>query len=120
MAFTLPNFNLDLAVWRSGNSPFIDPPDYDGLLCQCYVHSRMDLDTISDQGSEYSPPIILRIPTGFQPLDGDVYGVGGNSIVYYKIRWAHLNHWGFPNEYWHVIVDMVNDRGLGPIFVQVI
>lgn len=119
MAFTLPQFNLPLLVWRSGSSPFVDPPDVEDLTCQLFIRSRMSLDITGGDDSSYSPPIILRIPLGFQPLPGDVYGVNGNAITYYKLRWSHIIHWEFPNAYWHVIVEMCNDRGATPINTQI-
>jgi len=119
MPFTVPQFNLALEVWRSGHAPLGDPPDVEDLACQLYIHNRHNQDITPGDGEFWVPPIILRIPTGFQPLPGDIYGVGGNVIVYYKHRWGHLIHWGFPNEYWCVVVEMTSDTGLAEVFQQV-
>jgi len=120
MAFEPPQFNLPLLVWRSGNTPFADPPDIEDLTCQLFVLNRMTQDLVPGSPGTYSPPIILRIPTGFQPLPNDTYGVGGNTTTYYKHRWGHLIHWGFPNQYWAVEVEMTNDDGSAIVLQQII
>lgn len=111
MAYSLPNFNLALAVWRSGNAPFADPPDIEDLVCQLYVLNRHNQDMVPNDSNSYVPPIIIRTPTGFQPIGGDIYGVANNTITYYAHRWGHLIHQGFPNEYWDIIVEMCTNDG---------
>lgn len=111
MAFTIPQYNLELLVWRSGNTPFADDPDIDDQVCQLYIHNRHNQDITPGGLTSWVPPIILRIPTGFQPIPGDIYGVGGNAITFYKHRWSHLMHWGFPNQYVSVVVEMCDDTG---------
>ncbi len=111
MAFTLPNFNLTLAIWREPRIPDDGPADIEDEACALYLYNRLDRDVVAGTYPSYTPQIILRARTTWHPQVGDIYQVAGNGITYYAHRWGHLIHQGFPNEYWSVSVEMVDSAG---------
>jgi len=118
MAFTLPDFNLALQVWVPPNAPNLGGPDLTGMSCQLYIHNRHNQDITPTDRDFWVPPIILRIPVGWQPEVGEIYGVDGNTNTYYKHRFGHRIHQGFPNEYWMIVVEMCTPTGATPVFQQ--
>lgn len=106
MAFTLPDFNQLLYVWRTPRTPEDGPPDEAEIPCQIYLASRLTQDITDGAPEAWKPPIILRCPSeSFHPEPGDLYLLQIHDTDYYYLYrfWEYI-HVGFPNEYQFVIV----------------
>jgi len=111
MPVALPNFNLNFDLWVAPNNPSGGPPDYTGIPCQVYLHSKADIDQIYPSQDEWMPPIYLRVPLGAQrPAPEDVVQVNHLPFDYYKVCFSQNIHMGFPNEY---IMCMVKQCDVG-------
>jgi len=118
MAFTLPNFNLELLVWRSTFLPSEDEPNETAWQCQLYIQNKLQTLNWVNEPGVYTPPIIIRAPLAFQPRTGDIYGVGGNTHTYYNHRWSHIIHWGFPNAYRAILTELCGPARQMPWYHQ--
>jgi len=104
MAYTLPQFNVDVRVWLYPNEPLIDPPDFPNIPCQLYRASlvtaslplaQIRVDPATNLGTAPITPGALGNPICECPIgSGDYFKIDG-------ITWIHR---GFPNEYiiWRV------------------
>jgi len=114
MAYTLPEFNVLIDVWDSGNLPADDPPDFENVTVQFYVYSRVSFDVQPCNLELYQPPIQIRLPVSTSAIwvSSQIYEVPAESGRYYRARFKERVHLGFPNEYLVVYVVQCQDDGL--------
>jgi len=111
----LPSFNLIYDGWVNPARPATDPPSVTALACQVYIHSRADIDQVSDSVDEWIPPIYLRTRlVDFHPHKGDVVQVNYLLNDYYVVKWSQNIHMGFPNEYVMSLIQQCNAAGVTP------
>jgi hypothetical protein len=105
VAFTLPDFNLTMDVWKYPNYPFLGAPDYTTIPCQIYYQSRGM--TSSTNAS------LIRYASASVPvmLVSSVIEVPVGSARYYRVEASFWVHRGFPNEYWESEVRSCDNIG---------
>jgi len=112
MPVSLPNFNLTFDLWVATNPNDQPVPDFAGVPCQVYIHSRADIDQILNEFSNWLPPVYLRVPIGGpKPQKGDVVQVIHLALDYYRVLWTQNIHMGFPNEYVMCLVSQCGPDG---------
>jgi len=114
--YRLPVFNLTLSGWTTPLGPSVVGPDVFDLPCQLYLNTRQMAPVDSNDLSDYFPPIGFRYPIGAGV--GRLYWIECpvGSGVYYRVRWSHEAHKGFPNAYWEAIADMVCATGVPQVY----
>jgi hypothetical protein len=121
MPVSLPDFNELLTCWRGG-PPGPGTIQFNICPCQVYVESRPQNDVHPGASNDFAQVIALRVPRytvfGFVPQTGDIYQVNSNPNVYYRHRWSHSCHVGFPNQYQMIQVDMIDAAGNQVLFDQ--
>jgi len=113
MAYTVPDFNLLMDVWNSGNTPAAGDPDSENVPVQFYLYSRGSFDVQPCELELYTPPIWLRMPVADKAvwIAGQVFEVPAESGRYYRARFKEIMHQGFTNQYLVVVVVQCNDEG---------
>jgi len=107
MAYRLPEFNLEVAVWHFGSDPATDPPD-DFILGNLCVGRRNYPGDVNNDPFDTSklPNLYLLFPFDMI-LKGDVDSNGEPDIIetavgdgyFWKIHWQHPVALGFANQH---------------------
>jgi hypothetical protein len=121
MAVSLPDFNEVLTCWRGG-PPGPGTIQFNTCPCQVYVESRPPNDVVPGTSNNSVQTIVIRVPRyttfPFVPQTGDIYQMNSNTNVFYRHRWSHSCHIGFPNQYQLIHVDMIDPAGAQVLFDQ--
>lgn len=114
MAYTPPQFNINVDVWSAGHVPSEDDPDFENVTSQFYVYSRVIFDVQPCELELYQPAMQIRMPiAAVVPwTDGQVFEVPSESGRYYRARFKDRLHLGFPNEYLIIFVVQCGSDGI--------
>lgn len=112
MAYRLPSFPLECAVWWWGSDPAVDPPD-DFVLGNLAVGSRGypgPVNFADDEGGRV-PNLYLLFPKeytlrGFVDNEGeyDTLMIPADTGTMWRVYWQHPVALGFDNEHKRAVV----------------
>ena len=110
MDFSLPSFNLTVNMFMGAAVPDWATPDFENVPAQCYLGSRAYLDITPLDPTSWVPPIFWRVPV--DNYSGLVMWIEEvTRTTYYKVRWCHIVHQGFANQYGMYLCEMVDVAG---------
>jgi len=114
MAYTLPQFNVNVDVWNAGHVPSEDDPDYENVTSQFYIYSRIAFDVQPCELELYQPSIQIRMPLAAVVAwtNGQVFEAPAESGRYYRARFKERVHLGFANEYLVIQVVQCGSDGI--------